>query len=332
MRTFIMHTPDKWFAAVAHDPRTFYFNPPLGNQPSNVAVRLLAQKLRQGEAHVIQAIDEGLIFNGYTKPGEGLTQLLPTGREIWRDLFESASELWIATVRAWAGRSLATEGTTAARDIELALDGIIALVNISGGPKLPVSDEATAAKGAATSNAVDTPLDFFSRPVALFASNNAPYSITITNAVPGQELTLNGWHLFDSWLVTKSQSPQSQPLRTNDPASLSWSYWMSWVVSGGIMGFYDGWMSYRLPNGKCFGVRIHVPTQVGPGIGTRPSYMTSTTADLKLLNGTDSVWTFHDEPSKPYYFTEAEVGNYQVIITPASSSSSLTLDVQVMPK
>lgn len=65
-------------------------------------------------------------------------------------------------------------------------------------------------------------------PVAMFGGGGgSPYGITVRNGItsnPMEELTLIDNHLFDSWLVTKSQSPQTQPLRRNDAATLAWSY------------------------------------------------------------------------------------------------------------
>lgn len=120
-RTFIYHTPEKWYCAASHNPTSYTFNPAPPEQSSDVAVRLLAQQIKLGKERVIASIDDGLIFFNHAG------QPIPSGQVIWDELFESATELYVAIVPAWTGRSIAEECAVVGDNIEIALFGALAM-------------------------------------------------------------------------------------------------------------------------------------------------------------------------------------------------------------
>lgn len=86
------------------------------------------------------------------------------------------------------------------------------------------------------------------------------------------------WNAPSDAAFTINTQPNETLAGGNGTEALSWSQTGSTFGSGGTDNYADGEVVWTAPNGKAFGIYIHIPVQIIM-IGTAPYYRTKTEAD-----------------------------------------------------
>lgn len=79
------------------------------------------------------------------------------------------------------------------------------------------------------------------------------------------------WAAPSDAMFTISKQPDEKLLAGNSQEDLAWDQVGAFIGGGGTEGYADGQVVWKAPNGKCFGVQVHVPLQI-LGMGTSPYY------------------------------------------------------------
>jgi len=105
----------------------------------------------------------------------------------------------------------------------------------------------------------------------------------------------------------------TQPSETlTGSESLTWSQTLSSIASG----LTDGWIIWKTPSGRTFGVNIHVPLQIGP-FGTAPYYQVQVDGGGWQGSYTSDVYTF-----------DQSLG-YKIQVRPTAGHSNIFLDITI---
>lgn len=106
------------------------------------------------------------------------------------------------------------------------------------------------------------------------------------------------WTAPSDAAFTINTSPNDTLKGGNGVEVLAWSQFGNTMGGGGTEDYADGQVVWKAPNGKCFGVRIHIPVQI-LSIGTSPYYQTKTSPD--------GDWGGENR-NEPYNFDKTDLG------------------------
>ncbi|GFP59084.1 hypothetical protein ACSS6W_007739 [Trichoderma asperelloides] len=102
------------------------------------------------------------------------------------------------------------------------------------------------------------------------------------------------WTAPSDIAFTINTQPNDKLLGGNGQEILAWDQAVKFLGAGGTEGYADGQVIWQAPNGKCFGIQIHIPVQLF-GMGTSPYYQVKTVQD----GGWDG-----EHRSDPYNFSK----------------------------
>ncbi|KAJ1326997.1 hypothetical protein MN608_08446 [Microdochium nivale] len=100
------------------------------------------------------------------------------------------------------------------------------------------------------------------------------YSITTVNR-SSVAWALHDWNAPSDTLFTINTQPNKTLLGGNGQEILAWDQSIKFIATGGTEGYGDGLVIWKAPNGKCFGVKIHIPLQIFD-LGTSPYFQVKT--------------------------------------------------------